>query len=417
MLGFEDEFWLAAKLYLYHFVWIPLSEHMKFWSPFFFFASFVFASELPDEDLEDSVIYFMARNCRKTTGSESEDFLDRFRNHIQKLLLDEHEKVFPERLNICWTDLRITGWPEEVLCYSSYRWNLDDCKSLEMALKEGKIKFSFKDRGSKADQFSVPQSQKIELKERIEKLSRHIFGGIHINWKRIKSICPNLHLRDINILSFSRTDFKQLEEVAKILEGLLYLSGGELVVQTIAAAIAEGKQPKLASLKNQVYAKLLEKYQFVFPIDCAIYLSKVDIIGWPQEVIFYQKDLWDANECERLLQAMDGISFVANLGDLYRQYSSLEKFEVKRAVNRFFFKRFGKALVDWSLIKPHMPDFHLGSYRHDKWNAKDIKMIEKVLQLFGEEDLLKESLLGKRKAASFEKDKRVETTVKNTEEG
>ncbi len=342
---------------------------MRYWGVLLFslFSSFLFASEIEVGEMEGEVVAFLQENY-KPPVTNSRLFraveLEKSREEVHGILLQEYKKILPSSKNISWGNVQVIGWPSDVLFYCKHCWTVEDCLSLKEALREEKISFFLSKSCAKPPSLKQREGLKMQLQE----LSGKIFGGVRVQWQKIKVHFPRLHLRHGNILNFGWEDFTKTEEVVK-----------ELQAMAADMTEAEGSKSDLCVLKDEIYAKLLVLYQELYPSHSYIFWSSVDVIGWPESVIFYQKAFWSTTDCIKLLEAMEGIRFVRN-DNIYSAISPDEKSELTILLEEFFWTNFGINYFEWRLIKDICPHFHLN--RNFNWTGKDAQMIQSMMKCF-----------------------------------
>ncbi len=127
-----------------------------------------------------------------TTESPPTNALTDLKTEVFNSLLSKYQKAINDRGRIIrWDLVEVKGWPEEVVFYSKRHWKVEECRSLMNAIKNG-IHFVPK-RSTFAPSYT--RVQLVELQKRIREVSRQFFGKENIQWKEIKQLCPELHLK------------------------------------------------------------------------------------------------------------------------------------------------------------------------------------------------------------------------------
>jgi hypothetical protein len=232
---------------------------------------------------------------------------------------------------------------------------------------------------------------KRDLQEKLELASQEHFGTKNIAWRRIKILCPWLHLMHLDLYKMSADDSQSLERVLQVLEAAKQLKTAATAKHTKADESEEKsakrdipyEQSDLRLSRQQAQSQLLARYKELIPLAHFINWIAVDVIGWPDDVIFYQSYNWTKSDCLRLIEAMPSIHFV------HRQYcdqrlTSDEQIALKRQVSEFFMKYFRRRATKWSLVKEQFPGFHLSQTKLTEWTYRDAEMLHTLFRVFSE---------------------------------
>ncbi len=312
--------------------------------------------------------------------------LESLRDEIFSSLFSKYQAIqYKSVARIEWAMVQVIGWPVEVLFYGNSFWTERDCFKLKKAVKT----ISFQRKAYSKTKITFKPEKKRAIKGELEELSKRLFHSHRIEWRRIKELCPGLHLPHSKILDFGEEDFNKLEGVVKVLknkakEGSQFKSSPSSLDQF-----------KLE--KQQIYDEILAKYKQIFPDDKMINYGKVKIIGWPEEVLYYMCDCWAITDIPILREASKDISFKVTNAEVYALTKS-QKEILNIRVKEFFFLHFKTKKVMWLLVRQDIRGFHLSSNIYLNWNARDAEVIESAFEHFN----YNESELSKRAFDEFE---------------
>ena len=315
------------------------------------------------------------------------------RDQAYSALLGLFHDTFSERKCIDWLNFTVIGWPQKVMFYSSANWSEKDVQYVWEAIQRGQISFVPKTGPRRY----VSHQKKKQLKDMTLKVSNEIFGTKLIEWKKLKMLCPNLHLTRNSFVEWHEEDFINLKAALKSLKERFnlksvtfdeedeYCSSNRKRKCAEKALISEetsiAKRPK-SVLQDLAYSRLLQKYNEIESFDKTyIPWSMVEVFGWPDDVIFYYKNHWSEADANSVLNAMPQIRF-AKMVESSGALSKEQKLTLERQVSDFFMKHFLTESKEWSLVKLHMPSFHLTQSQATKWSYKDAQMIEEVFRFF-----------------------------------
>ncbi len=126
--------------------------------------------------------------------------------------------------------------------------------------------------------------------------------------------------------------------------------------------------------------------------DRFIVWNKVEVVGWPESVLFYCHECWSKSDCRILKSRIDEIEFTPTASENQLPApSEAEKTEIREKVESFLLKYFNITKFNWTLVKVHLAAFHLSHPRD--WSGKDVRVIKQMLDHFAKLDY---SVPGKR---------------------
>jgi hypothetical protein len=333
----------------------------------------------------------------KRAKAEAHSNIVMLRKTIEDALFIEYQKVCKYANGIDWKLVDVIGWPEQVIFYCKENWNKADCRYVMRALESGQISFI----PNNSPQIMDPVYRvKRDLQEKLELASQEHFGTKKIPWRRLKILCPWLHLMSSSIMKQNAADCQSLEKVLRVLEEAKHpnrqiIEKAVELKRTIAVVESNANyakrmklqskqiQDELSNQRQQTHSQLLERYKVLHISAHTISWCKVDILGWPEEVIFYYSYNWTKVDCLRLLEAMPNIHFVYS----ETHDSMLSKYEqmvITSQVSDFSLKYFGTIISKWSRIQMHVPGFHLSQRKSSEWTRRDAEMLRKVFRVFEE---------------------------------
>ena len=333
--------------------------------------------------------------------------LNALRHEANSALVSIYTKIFVNCSSIKWKKVKVLGWPQDVLFYSSANWSAEDCESVLKAVHRGQIKFEARNKSFAS---FVPKKQREALRDKAGRLSKLLFKSNQIEWKKFKQHCPELHLTRNSLDEWSAEDCANLEAALASLEknfpkSLEKIHEPEILSELVASETEQASQisrdehepqgtidtnlsvseaapihDSLSALQDQVYDELLAKYRELFPNDLFINWLDVKAQGWPDDVIFYSKNCWSEADCLSLQEALPKIHFVSSIVTQFLSWNM--KMNLKRRVSDFFMTYFNTDKIDWLLVRMAMPGFHLSCADFSLWNMKDANKIEEVFVYF-----------------------------------
>ena len=153
--------------------------------------------------------------------------------------------------------------------------------------------------------------------------------------------------------------------------------------QDAEEALSTHNASKLQRLKEKAYAALFAVFKETFSGYRYIKWAHVDVVGWPQDVLFYSSPYWSAEDCESLLKAVQRgqISFspkssLPNKASDHKQ--RLEQLKAKASkVSKVLFD---SNQIEWKKIKKLYPALHLTRSLLNECNADDCRNLDVALR-------------------------------------
>jgi hypothetical protein len=297
---------------------------------------------------------------------------------IQQVLLRKYQALAPEfaaKDTIDFKEVRVLGWPEDVVFFCSEHWRDPDRESLHAHLHE--INFTREYR--KFNECDL--QEKMRLHERLEAVSEgYTASKTTIPWlTRFKDEFPDLHMSTKTPSLWNGQDLLQVRTIIAIYEKD-FATIDRLHFQQFAIDL-EGA--------------LLQKYcEAVGDFGREIDWLRVKVTGWAQGVLFCSLRHWQQADVIILKRYQDKIRLeAAELPALASNFDAL--------LGRFLelFTHVNDE-IDWDRVIEKWPGIHLSTPWPEQWIASDYAQIQENLEI---EALSMEavSILGKRFTREF----------------
>ncbi len=147
------------------------------------------------------------------------------------------------------------------------------------------------------------------------------------------------------------------------------------------------KRKRELDQQYQLYNSLLVKHNALFQKDFKmIQWSKVNVIGWPEDVLCYSKQTWNEQDCQSLTRAMDGIRIVhRSVKPVNNNSCNTDRYELKERITELSKALFGGREVNWQRIKSLCPWLYLTTKIITKCSIDDQIELEKVAEILEKE--------------------------------
>lgn len=317
---------------------------------------------------------------------------------VYRKLLQKYRQTDPslaKEKSISWHKVVVSeGWPEKVTFYVPKSWSR---RSHLYAVFEAidRIKFELAQETSKV----YSKQERMEIKAEVTSLSRKIYGGDLINWRAIKRDVRDLHLTAPSFSNLNNQDFRIIEEKVLVVLQRKARELDERVAQVCTNECDQQQEPNEAGLLSRplhrmsrtamqdfTYNQLLARYRESIGSGAAklINWSQLEVLGWPENVIFFAKSHWTKSECHEILESLPSINFVHIDYSANRPVSSAYKghkrdlyIDLKVQVRRHFPKE-EQSLI-WVLLKRIFRRLHLSQSKAMYWNENEVRMLERIL--------------------------------------
>ena len=309
------------------------------------------------------------------------------RNFVYAALLFKYQKLFPRKQSrtIFWAQIEVEGWPEEVLFYGYDFWTEKDVEQLENNID----RITFKPAAAVYCRHSL--AEKKILFTKLLKLTERIYKSRKIPWKAgIKRDFPGFHITSNSYKRWTSRDVQVINEIILVLESRFPDSNENITDLTHGlCSLPEqtGTDFNDGTVKNIqiVQALLLDKFfQATGKHHERIDWRNYEVIGWPEEVLFYHYKGWTISDHQILKNRMDQITFrmIENPG---KSTSMRERMLKDSQLRRLHFTLFNSYSISWnSDMKSIFPALHLSHLDYRSWTASDMKNIDQLISILEE---------------------------------
>ncbi len=286
-------------------------------------------------------------------------------------LIDRFKKsdpAFASMVVIPLTKVLPVGWPKNVFWYSHDAWSKNDICELMRHINE----ISFVWDWRKFD--TVEPEEKMRLEKRLILATSQIFKSKIIPWAKIRKEFPDLHMTNYKANEWCDRDVFLVRKV------IAHYERDE----------KETARLRFLERKINIDAKLLEKYNFVFSTTyLSLDWSKVQVHGWPDEVLFYSSQMWTESELEILESRINYISF-KKLTFL----PSIKYYEFRKLTSGFWdsFGTGNTPITRYEIMQLY-PGLHLTCSNSKTWNAADYNQLKRFINLEKPTSILKKRKL------------------------
>lgn len=273
----------------------------------------------------------------------------------QKLLAKYSKDLSVGRVKlISWSTAIPIGWPENVIFYNRSDWTSNDLDALWE--KMGEIKFVYDWRP-----YKMGSSEQ----------KRDLVG-------RLRAIAANKPFDKLPWKSFFKKQFPQLHLTSCMPEKW---NGRDIMtVRTLLSQLEENEEEGRAiAFENRVLnieADLLEKFSVVIgKFSSRIEWSKVQVVGWPKKVLFYDSALWTAEDVKLMERAVTNVNFIRTFGK--SRSASYKCIPMRRFFASLKLKK--GDTIDWQVVKEKYPGIHFTTDKISEWKKCDIDQIKQFL--------------------------------------
>ncbi len=147
-------------------------------------------------------------------------------------------------------------------------------------------------------------------------------------------------------------------------------------------------RPSLKDSQNAIYEALLREYRTAAsPGARHINFLLFNVIGWPNEVIFYSKSLWSKRDCSILTEAIgkNEIKFVRKSLPNTKIISARSKDALKAEILELSVSLFGCQQIQWQMIKLLCPELHLRFRKIEDFRAEDYENLMAAVKILKQE--------------------------------
>lgn len=339
---------------------------------------------LSEDSLHQAVIESSPSSLAPGTD---EACLKQERAELHSLLLEKYHQIFPLSRDddeiIDWSQVIPYGWPTSVIFYNRYSWTRQDAQLLQAEMKEIKLLRDY--RAFK--EYSLAEKKTFHERLRMAALSA---SGAKENmpWKSyFKQQLPSLHLSSNDPRLWKGKDIQTIR----------------LLLASMDQDEAEIHAITLENRKLEINAILLWKFEEALGDVAAkkqIDWRKVkQARGWPDDVLFYDSELWSLYDLELIEQAAKDITFEMTITGPRRNYSRIGKSKLLQQL-LIELQVQSPDEICFSAIRRRFPGIHFTTANYGCWTKHDYAQLDRFLN---DEDELPvcSSILGKRDFNNF----------------
>lgn len=176
------------------------------------------SDEIDENDENDESLYESNAPDNEDDDNENKrNGIDELRETIYNKLFSKFlhtikDPEFSENGRISWSQCEVIGWPESVTFYDKRKWSREDCYALDAAMD----RISFRKFNDHVP--AIPLGYKKKLYEELREQSVRHFKSKNVRWKKMKWICPSLHLGQTKYKYWCASEAMLIEKIVQHLK-------------------------------------------------------------------------------------------------------------------------------------------------------------------------------------------------------